>query len=652
MKKLKFLTLVAGLALVFAVVAVSSASAATFSSNLTVGSRGNDVSDLQQVLIDGAYLNIATPTGYFGALTKAALAGFQKDNGISPAVGYFGPITRGVLNGMGGSTGSTSTTPGCSAGDLFSSTSGAACVTVTTTSITPGCAVGALFSSTTGQSCSTVTVPGCAVGDLFSSTSGLSCAGGTTGTTGTVSLDNTDGSITVSLDSYVGNQTLKKGETKDVYALKLQATAGKVAVTRFDVRMTVRPWLYFNKLVLKDSSGTVIAEKVISGSADATELTVGSDYLVRFDSLNYVVEPGVNKIVVVSASVLPTTDKLTSDVTLTVKTGSNGIRTMNGKGYTDSLSEATGRTVTLSSTGSTGNIVARVSASSPLARIQTVSTSGETAGVVLGVFDFKAENQSSTLNNLTFALNDPKGQRAFSTIFKRVYLDDGSKVVYADSVATSTAFSNLTIDLAKDSWKTLTLKADVADADDFANGSMASTSMVVNATNIVGIDSNFTTVTASGANTIAGSDVTLLQSGVSLSGMSASYAMVDNGTAAASTSTVKYLVTLNNTGSNDVYISKTASTFVATSTTAMSGRLTSLTSGTTLSGDTSAHFIIPSGGPRSFILEGEYGNDNGTSGSVEFKITTVYFDDDTTGLQEFNITYGLEALRVYTYQNN
>ena len=122
--------------------------------------------------------------------------------------------------------------------------------------------------------------------------------------------------------------------------------------------------------------------------------------------------------------------------------------------------------------------------------------------------------------------------------------------------------------------------------------------------------------------------------------------------AAASTSTVKYLVTLNNTGSNDVYISKTASTFVATSTTAMSGRLTSLTSGTTLSGDTSAHFIIPSGGPRSFILEGEYGNDNGTSGSVEFKITTVYFDDDTTGLQEFNITYGLEALRVYTYQNN
>ena len=32
--------------------------------------------------------------GYFGNLTKAAVAAYQTSVGITPAVGYFGPITR------------------------------------------------------------------------------------------------------------------------------------------------------------------------------------------------------------------------------------------------------------------------------------------------------------------------------------------------------------------------------------------------------------------------------------------------------------------------------------------------------------------------------------------------------------------------------
>ncbi len=66
----------------------------SYTQNLTVGSRGDDVVALQQVLIGGGYLKISEPTTYFGLLTKAALAAWQKDNSISPASGYFGPVTR------------------------------------------------------------------------------------------------------------------------------------------------------------------------------------------------------------------------------------------------------------------------------------------------------------------------------------------------------------------------------------------------------------------------------------------------------------------------------------------------------------------------------------------------------------------------------
>jgi hypothetical protein len=68
-----------------------------FTTDLTVGSTGADVSALQQILIDAGFLHIAAPTGYFGDLTKTALAAFQAAHGISPAAGYFGPLTRAYL---------------------------------------------------------------------------------------------------------------------------------------------------------------------------------------------------------------------------------------------------------------------------------------------------------------------------------------------------------------------------------------------------------------------------------------------------------------------------------------------------------------------------------------------------------------------------
>ena len=43
----------------------------------------------------------ANPTGYFGTLTKNALALYQAKAGISPASGIMGPKTRAYLESIG-----------------------------------------------------------------------------------------------------------------------------------------------------------------------------------------------------------------------------------------------------------------------------------------------------------------------------------------------------------------------------------------------------------------------------------------------------------------------------------------------------------------------------------------------------------------------
>lgn len=75
--------------------------------DLTIGSTGADVSTLQTFLISqdkgsaASALSAASATGYFGSLTRAALAEYQKAVGIKPASGYFGSLTRAYLKSAG-----------------------------------------------------------------------------------------------------------------------------------------------------------------------------------------------------------------------------------------------------------------------------------------------------------------------------------------------------------------------------------------------------------------------------------------------------------------------------------------------------------------------------------------------------------------------
>lgn len=86
-----------------ALVSIASAqSACTFTRNLTVGARGADVTCLQNALIAAGHLGAKYNTGYFGGLTKAAVAKWQKAASVSPAVGFFGSLSRAKYVSMAG----------------------------------------------------------------------------------------------------------------------------------------------------------------------------------------------------------------------------------------------------------------------------------------------------------------------------------------------------------------------------------------------------------------------------------------------------------------------------------------------------------------------------------------------------------------------
>jgi hypothetical protein len=77
-----------------------------FIRNLSFGDRRSEVKKLQQFLnTQLAPIALGTSPGatgfetnYYGPATRAAVAAYQKANGITPAVGYFGPITRKKIN--------------------------------------------------------------------------------------------------------------------------------------------------------------------------------------------------------------------------------------------------------------------------------------------------------------------------------------------------------------------------------------------------------------------------------------------------------------------------------------------------------------------------------------------------------------------------
>ncbi|NTW90706.1 MAG: peptidoglycan-binding protein [Erysipelotrichaceae bacterium] len=216
------------------------------STTLRVGSRGDYVKTLQTLVG-------ATPVdGVFGSMTAAKVKVWQAADGLV-ADGVFGPASMAKANlGLGGTVGTLPA--GCTAGALFSATTGASCAGVVTT-LPAGCTAGALFSATTGAS----------------------CTGGTTVTpTGPLMGGAGDAEMT----HYSTSEKSSFGEGEEdvkVLGFKVEAIDSDISVTNVKVKFTETESSASYKLSNYVDSVDIYSGSTKVGSADASDFTRTSD---------------------------------------------------------------------------------------------------------------------------------------------------------------------------------------------------------------------------------------------------------------------------------------------------------------------------------------------------------------------------------------
>jgi peptidoglycan hydrolase-like protein with peptidoglycan-binding domain len=385
----------------------------TFTRNLTVGSRGSDVTALQTILASKGYLMVS-PTGYFGTLTKRALAAWQAAAGISPAVGYFGPITRAAL-----------------------ATSGT--TTVTTTG-TVGCPSGAMYNYMTGALC--------------------------TSTGGSTTTSTTEGTLTVqSSPSVTTNANILTSADVPVWGVQLLAKLAPVTVSRIDLDIAdiinssptsiENPGNFINTIKVWD--GTTLVKSWSVGTADFITGTSATDYYVRLSGLNYVVPAGQTKQLVVSFT---TNGGIDTSRTLTIKGyGSNSLLAVSGNNvnsYYD-ISPVTGPSAITQTFQKPGvaTLTVGIDATNPVSTTNYVdSTSGATSASALA-FNAYSNSGDSMVTEVDAQVHTQ------GTAPSSVELWTGSTRLSAMSVSgasTTVAFTNLSDIVKMSTTKVYSLK--------------------------------------------------------------------------------------------------------------------------------------------------------------------------------------------------
>ncbi len=429
--------------LVAALAFATTAMAATFSTNLTVGSTGADVTALQVVLNSDSATQVAASgvgsagneSSYFGTLTEAAVIKFQIKNGITPAVGFVGPITRAKLNTMGGAA---ATTGGAAA------TTGGAAATASTEALCPN-------GMTLASNCAAAVVVASAALCPNGMTVASNCASAPA-----EAASSGEGSVTLSYDTAIADAlAVNRGEAKNVIGIKVKATGSDMKVTRLWLDVNSRIWLSANKIELMDGSTVLGTINLAAGTV--TEVTAGSQYKVEFNGLNLVVAKGATKILVVK--ITRPTLTITSG-TITVTAANSSLRAVDAAGITEtySLSALGNRALNLpAATAGVGTLTNTLSVGTPAA--QSVSGLSTTVGTLTAVklmdFDLKAKDGNVNITALTTTLATTANSLVEQ--ISSVELRDGATVLKSYAAATSTAFTGLDINVSSGATKTLSV---------------------------------------------------------------------------------------------------------------------------------------------------------------------------------------------------
>jgi peptidoglycan hydrolase-like protein with peptidoglycan-binding domain len=392
-------------ALTVALVGVSVSAA--FSSNLSVGSTGADVSALQSLLISKGFSipsisSGAAQPGYFGQQTKTAVIAYQKSVSL-PTTGFVGPLTRGVLNGSTVAVNPVST---CPAGYTCTVTPGTTPVVGTVDGITtPG-------------------IPG-----LMSVTAGP-------------------------LSSSVLNVGTQQAP---VLAIRVQAQYSDLDVQSLTLDLGNNTAVYnklFNTVYVTDGS-TVLASQPLNGS---TVVQSGSEYILGIAGFHFFVPKGTYKDLIIKASLNSSIDStyITSGAShyptnaingigfsgWGIGLPSQGVRAVDGAGLNLYSNGTFYQTLTINQS-LTDNAQANISLdpASPLAVSVPVTDTinNQYLGLPVLVFDVNAQNDTLHLHEVKVRFST-SGTGSLTA----AYLYQGSTPIQSASVSNGVAdFANI-----------------------------------------------------------------------------------------------------------------------------------------------------------------------------------------------------------------
>ena len=426
----------------------SSSSMMSFTQNLTVGSRGAEVASLQQVLVSGGHLVMPSGVamGYFGSLTKAAVAAWQAANGVSPAAGYWGPISRARYATMGG----TVTVP------------------------VPG-----------------TTVPGSIVGIT------------TPGVEGTITASK-------AATPASGVKAYEGGSKVDVLGIKLEAKISDIKIERDKLKLdfvsTGNSDQQFytkiaNNIYVMDGS-TVLASMALDAN---TVIKEGSDYYVTIAGFSFIVPKSATKVLTIAIDPKASWDSAYDNDSWKLTVPVDGVRGVDGAGVNE-FSPTTAFNNEFTSAADvvdSAALTVSLAIDSPVTG-QVIANEGtsdnELDGLVLAKVNFKGEKDQVTVTDLIVDIT--RGGTLTTATTTTAYLYDGSTLVGSATVAgtaditTTATFSDIDWVIPADTTKTLTIKVDVDTAGP------ASTTFIAGVGNVTAV------ATAIASENSAGSSVT------------------------------------------------------------------------------------------------------------------------------------------------
>ncbi len=545
----------------------------TFSKDLTVGSKGADVTALQTWLIKKGFTIAAGATGTFGPQTKAALAAYQAANGISPASGFFGPITRAKVNAGAGST-------------------------------TGGTTVG-----------------------------GTTTGGTLAGAEGSIDNFKTVGASNTSLNSADSDQVL--GFEFRATGSDLQVNRVDFDVVNNSGTGTIRPWGVFQTATLMDGNttiGTVDASNEANWSQDGTSANGVQIYRVRFDGLKDVVKNGSTADFYLTLSTQNAISQSNQGGTYTITLPNQGLRAVDATGI-QQYSSATVTTTAQVSSATSGSIVLSTGSDNPQTTTVQVDSNTSTTGITVNTFSLQAKDANVTLFSLPIRVatsTTPSGEAA-SSIVRTLKLYQGSTLLDTESIAigqsATTTFQNLNFKIAQGSTVPFKIVAEInkigtatSPVSGFAEGSGI---LVTVPGSGIDVENGSNTVSVTGSAT--GNTISFRSLGLSADAApTTNVTTTVNGNSAQQTGT--FTLTFNVTAfGQDVFVSSTTNGFLPTQVVDQNNAATTTAAASISStADRSPlnNYVIHSGQTKSITVQF---TKVGQSGVAQAKLTQLNF---------------------------